>query len=189
MVISLFGCFCFKSCCMKRIWHASYILTILFAFSNPLQVLNSTNEWPYWIGCWMPQVRCRESSTRCNFRKHMQIKETTSSIWQHTGCKCSQHNPKKKRDANRKKHLQIKKTLSSIWQRTRCKCSQHNQKRNALQKNVFGCVIMSTCTICCQNGENVFLICWCFFYLHAGPALGMGKPTQTSVLPTQSECR
>ncbi len=53
----------------------------------------------------------------------------------------------------------------------------HNttQKRNAMQKNLFGCVIMSTCTICCQNGENVFLICWCFFYLHAGPALGMGR--------------
>ncbi len=25
---------------------------------------------------------------------------------------------------------------------------------------------MSICTICCQTDENVFLICWCFFYLH-----------------------
>jgi len=86
--------------------------------------------------------------------------------------------PKKKRAANRKKHLQIKKTLSSIWQRTRCKCSQHNQKRNTLEitciwlccehlqrVSLFVCVA-SICTICCQNDENVFLICWCFFYLH-----------------------
>ncbi len=86
--------------------------------------------------------------------------------------------PKKKRTANRKKHLQIKKTLSSIWQHTCCKCSQHNQKRNALQKNLiwlccehlqcvslFVCVV-SICTIYCQNYENVFFICWCFFYLH-----------------------
>ncbi len=93
-------------------------------------------------------------------------------------CKCSQHNPKKKRAANRKKHLQIKKTLSSISQHTCCKCSQHNQKRNALQikciwlccehlqrVSFFVCVVR-ICTICCQNDENVFLICWCFFYLH-----------------------
>ncbi len=25
---------------------------------------------------------------------------------------------------------------------------------------------MSIFTICCQNDENVYLICWCFFYLH-----------------------
>ncbi len=67
--------------------------------------------------------------------------------------------------ANRKKHLQIKETTSSILQRTRCKCSQHNQKRNGCKYILFGCVV-SICTICCQNDENVFLICWCFFYLH-----------------------
>ncbi len=85
---------------------------------------------------------------------------------------------KKKRAANRKKHLQIKKTLSSIWQRTCCKCSQHNQKRNVLQNkyiwlccehlqrvSLFVCV-ENICTICCQNAENLFLICWWFFYLH-----------------------
>ncbi len=82
------------------------------------------------------------------------------------------------RAANRKKHLQIKKTLLSIWQRTCCKRSQHNQKRNALQikciwlccehlqcVSLFVCVV-SICTIWCQNDENIFLICWCFFYLH-----------------------
>jgi len=105
------------------------------------------------------------------------MKETTSSILQRTCCKCSQHNQKRNALQIEKKHLQIKKTLSSIWQPTRCKCSQHNQKRNVLQikciwlycehlqcVSLFVCVV-NICPICCQN-ENVFLICWCFFYLH-----------------------
>ncbi len=105
------------------------------------------------------------------------MKETTSSILQRTCCKCSQHNQKRNALQIEKKHLQIKKTLSSIWQPTRCRCSQHNQKRNVLQikciwlccehlqcVSLFVCVV-SICPICCQN-ENVFLICWCFFYLH-----------------------
>ncbi len=114
-----------------------------------------------------------------NRKKHLQIKKIFSSIWQRTRCKCSQHNQKKKHAANRsKKHLQIKKTLSSVWQRICCKCSQHNQKRNALQikciwlccehlqcVSLFVCVV-SIFTICCQSDENVYLICWCFFYLH-----------------------
>ncbi len=28
---------------------------------------------------------------------------------------------------------------------------------------VFGCVA-SICNTCCQTDEDVFLICWCFFY-------------------------
>ncbi len=130
----------------------------------------------------------RESSTRCNFRKHIQIKETTSSIWQHTRCKCSQHNQKKKRAANIKKLLQIKKTLSSIWKHTRCKCSQHNQKKKRAENKMylvnmvhvhneylqrvssFVCVV-SICTICCKNDEKfswfagAFSICMCFLKL------------------------
>ncbi len=86
----------------------------------------------------------RESSMRCNFRKHMQIKETTSSIWQHSRCKCSQHNQKRN-------VLQIK----CIWL-----CCEHLQR-----VSLFVCVV-SICTICCQNDENLFLICWWFFYLH-----------------------
>ncbi len=82
------------------------------------------------------------SSTRCNFRKHLQIKKTLSSIWQRTRCKCSQHN--QKRNA-----LQIK----CIWL-----CCEHLQHVSLL--------FVSICTICCQHDENVFLICWCFFYLH-----------------------
>ncbi len=90
------------------------------------------------------------------------------------------HDTTKKRNVLQieKKHLQIKKTLSSILQRTGCKSSQHTQKRNALQikciwlccehlqcDSLFVCVV-SICTICCQNDENGFLICLCFFYLH-----------------------
>ncbi len=69
--------------------------------------------------------------------------------------------------ANRKKnHLQIKKTTSSIWQHARCKCSQHKQiKKHTANKILFGCVV-SICSTCCQIDEDVFLICWCFFYLH-----------------------
>ncbi len=31
--------------------------------------------------------------------------------------------------------------------------------------SLFGCVV-SICSTCCQIDEDVFLICWCFFYLH-----------------------
>ncbi len=31
--------------------------------------------------------------------------------------------------------------------------------------SLFVCVV-SICTTCCQTDEDVFLICWCFFYLH-----------------------
>ncbi len=80
--------------------------------------------------------------------------------------------------ANRKKHLQIKKTTSSILQHMHCKCSQHNQiKKCAANKIIwlccehFQCVslfvcVVSICNTCCQTDEDVFLICWCFFYLH-----------------------
>ncbi len=102
-------------------------------------------------------------------------------------CKCTQHNQIKKCTANRRKCLQIKKTTLSIWQHTRCKCSQHNQikKRTAnthnttKKRNFFiwlccehlQCVsllvcVVSICSTCCQIDEDVFLICWCFFYLH-----------------------
>ncbi len=31
--------------------------------------------------------------------------------------------------------------------------------------SLFGCVV-SICSTCCETDEDVFLICWCFFYLH-----------------------
>ncbi len=58
----------------------------------------------------------------------------------------------------------MKKTTSSIWQYTCCKCSQHKQIKKKL-KYLFGWVV-SICSTCCQIDEDVFFICWCFFYLH-----------------------
>ncbi len=90
------------------------------------------------------------------------------------------HNTTKERNALQieKNTCKLRKQLSSFWQRTRCKCSKHNQRRNALQikciwlccehlqcVSLFVCMV-SICTICCQTDENIFLICWCFFYLH-----------------------
>ncbi len=55
------------------------------------------------------QLRCQVSNDGTDVVRWprelnaLQLKETTSSIWQHTRCKCSQHNQKKKRAANRKK--------------------------------------------------------------------------------------
>ncbi len=45
----------------------------------------------------------KKKKRAANRKKHLQIKETLSSIWQRTRCKRSQHNQKKKRAANRKK--------------------------------------------------------------------------------------
>ncbi len=41
---------------------------------------------------WREEATVAERAQRAaNRKKHQQIKETTSSIWQHTRCKCSQH--------------------------------------------------------------------------------------------------
>ncbi len=37
----------------------------------------------------------KKKKRAANRKKHLQIKKTLSSIWQHTRCKCSQHNQKK----------------------------------------------------------------------------------------------
>ncbi len=91
------------------------------------------------------------------------------------------HNTTKKRNVLKieKKHLQIKKTTFGYFtthmlqmlttqpkKETRCKkkmiwlCCEY-----LLCVSLFVCVV-SICTICCQTAENIFLICWCFFYLH-----------------------
>ncbi len=49
----------------------------------------------------------RESSTRCKQKKHLQIKKTTSSIWQHMRCKCPQHKQIKKHTANKILYLVV----------------------------------------------------------------------------------
>ncbi len=49
-----------------------------------------------------------------------------------------------------------------------CKYSQHNQTKKRIcckYNSLFGCVV-SICSTCFQTDEDVFLICWSFFYLH-----------------------
>ncbi len=117
----------------------------------------------------------RESSTRCNLRKQLPQFDNTHAA--------NAHNTTKKRNA-----LQIEKNSCKLRKHFRqidnahanahntCKCSQHNQKRNEIKciwlccehlqrVSLFVCVV-SIFTICCQNDEMFFLICWCFFYLH-----------------------
>ncbi len=120
--------------------------------------------------------RAANRNNTCKLRKQLHQFDNA-----HTS-KAHKHN--QKRNALQiDKPLQIKKTTSSIWQHTHFKCSQHNQKRNALQikfiwlccehlqcVSLFVCVVR-ICTTCCQTVENVFLICWCFFYLHVCWAL------------------
>ncbi len=112
-------------------------------------------EVPYYGG--------RESSTCCNFRKHMQIKETSSSIWQRTCCKCSQHN--QKRNA-----LQIK----CIWLWAFAACCEHLQ-------HVACCFIC----LCCEHLQCVSLfvcvvsICGVFLYLFV---LGAFAPSAVKLM-------
>ncbi len=126
----------------------------------------------------------RESSTRCNFRKHMPIEkapanqENNLSIWQHSRCKCSQHKQIKKRTANRKKAPANQENNLSIWQHTlQMLTTQTNKQRNALQiekkhqqrilftARFFVCLCCEHLQRMCCKTEVVFLICRCFLYL------------------------
>ncbi len=44
--------------------------------------------------------RTTNEKTHANRKKHMQIRKTSSSVWQHMCCNCSQHNQKQKRAEN-----------------------------------------------------------------------------------------
>ncbi len=98
-------------------------------------------------------------------KKTLQIKKTTSSIWQHTCCKCSQHNQKKETHCKCSQHNQKKKT--------HCKCSQHNQKKKCAANKIYLVVLWALAGVffficlCCKHFHHgiCFLICWCFFYL------------------------
>ncbi len=79
-----------------------------------------------------------------------------------------------------KNACKLRKQLLSIWQHTRCKCSLHNQTKKCTANKMYLVVLWAftvcyslylfvlwlICTTCCQTDEDVFLICWCFFYLH-----------------------
>ncbi len=84
-------------------------------------------------------------------RSALQIEKNTCKLRKHfhqfdNAHAANAHNTTKIRNA-----LQIQ----CIWL-----CCEHLQR-----VSLFVCVVR-ICTICCQNDENVFLICWCLFYLH-----------------------
>ncbi len=130
--------------------------------------------------------RAATSENTCKLRKHFRQFDNAHAANAHnttkkeTHCKCSQHN--QKRNA-----LQIK----CVWL-----CCEHLQRVSLFvcvvsicsvslfvcvvsvcSVSLFVCVVsvcsvslfvcvVSVCTICCQTDEDVFLICWWFFYLH-----------------------
>ncbi len=99
-----------------------------------------------------------ESSTHCKYKKRLQIKKTTSSIWQHARCKCSQHNQKKKRAANRKQRLQIKKTtFIHLTTHTLLMLTTQPKKKRAANKMYL--VVLWAFAVC-------FFICLCCEHLH-----------------------
>ncbi len=107
-----------------------WFLHISNKIQSQLLIMSQTLQFIY-IG--------RESSTAANRKKHLQIKKTTSSIWQHTCCKCSQHNQKRN-------VLQIK----CIWL-----CYEHLQ-----------CVCFFIC-LCYEHLQCVcFFICLCYEHFH-----------------------
>ncbi len=125
--------------------------------TKPCSLLSSqtreyTEDWCKpnmpWISC---TSHCRTVAERAQCaanekKKHMQIKKTSSSIWQHMCCKYSQRDKIQKRAANTTKPntetrcknrnaLQILTTQPNT--KTRCKYSQHNkiQKHTANTHN------------------------------------------------------
>ncbi len=80
------------------------------------------------------------------------------------------------RAANRKNTCKLRKRLPQFDNTHAANTHNRNSKKRAANKIdlvvlwvfavcFFICVV-SIFTICCQTDENVFLICWCFFYLH-----------------------
>ncbi len=66
---------------------------------------------------------------------------------------------------------------STVAERAQRAANRKNTCKNAHAANAQCCVehlqcvslfvcVVSICTICCQNYDFFFLICWCFFYLH-----------------------
>ncbi len=85
----------------------------------------------------------RESSTRRNFRKHMQIEKAPANL--------------------ENRLLQVLQMLTTQTNKeTRCKCSQHNQIKYFIC-SAFLCLVVLWVFADCQIDEVVFLICRCFF--------------------------
>jgi len=74
---------------------------------------------------------------------------------QHTRCKYSQRNQIKKSTANRNNTCKLRKKLTT----------QPN-KETCSKSNLYLFVLWGFYSTGCQTDEDVFVICWCFFYLH-----------------------
>ncbi len=82
------------------------------------------------------------------------------------------------RAVNKKNTCKLRNDFLNLTTHNFANAHNTTKKRNALQIKCFWlccehlqCVSLFVCvvsifTICCQTDENVFLICWCFFYLH-----------------------
>ncbi len=108
-----------------------------------------TIVFPGESGLFQQDNAVAESSTRCNFRKHMQIEKAPAnqenifiSLTTHT--------------------LQMLTTQPK--KETHCKCSQHNQIHFIL---FFWLCCEHLQRVCCQIDESVLLICKCFFLFAA----------------------
>ncbi len=103
----------------------------------------------------------RESSTHCNFRKHMQIEKAPANqeniFISLTADSANAHNTNKKRNTLQMLTTQTKKE-------THCKCS-HNQIHFICSAFLFWLCCEHLQRVRCQIDESVFLICRCFFYL------------------------
>ncbi len=91
----------------------------------------------------------RESATRCNFRKHMQIEKA----------------PANQENIFISLTVDGANALNTTKKETRCKCSQHNQKHCICSAFLFWLCCEHLQRVCCQFEEVLFLICRCFFYL------------------------
>ncbi len=114
----------------------------------------------------MIHIRWPRELNALQIEKRLQIKKTTSSIWQCTRCKCSQHNQTKKRAAN-------KKYLVVLWAFAVgffiCLCCEHfhhllsNWWRyflDLLALFLFACVFWS-CSALSSLGHKIVLFWYC----------------------------
>ncbi len=106
-----------------------------------------TNFWCFWQ--WPRELNS------------LQIERAaTSSIWPHTRCKCSQHNQKKKRAANRKNTCKLRKQLPQFDYTQAANAHSTTKQRNALQ---IKCICL-----CCEHFHQLLSKWWkCFLDLQA----------------------
>ncbi len=86
-----------------------------------------------------------ESSTRCKSKKTPANQENIFINFTTHALKMLTTQPNKETRTANKKYLVV------LW---------------LLAVRVFIYCVVSMCSTCCETDEDVFLICWCFFYSH-----------------------